>query len=360
MAICVSNRFVSGIGKCVASGKYCLQLVLMLVLSTAISTAWAQSSRLDDAANQPKVRVVATFSILGDLVKAIGGDRVELTTIVGPNADAHTFEPKPADVKALAHAQILVLNGLDFEAWLPRLIESSGFQGQQLLASQGVVVRHLSPKEALAHAHHTFPHDHDHDQVDEHAGHEHTHPVSDVDPHAWQNLQNGMIYAQNIMDGLILADPDHSRYFETRGKALIQKMSQLDQEIKQAFMGIPVNKRRVVSAHDAFGYFSQAYGIEFIAVAGLSNQAEVSAKEMARIVNTVKKEEIAGVFVEGTANPNLAKQIAKETGAAVGGALYADALAEPGHPADSYLGMMSWNAGQLIYVLKGEPKKDGD
>lgn len=313
------------------------------------------------------VKVVATFSILGDMVKEIGGEHVELTTIVGPNGDAHTFEPTPADVKALANAQVLVLNGLDFEAWLPRLIESAGFQGQQLLASQGVSVRHLSPDEA-AHTHH---HDHadghkhaDHAEPpkhveaghDDHAGPDHP-PLSDVDPHAWQSLENGIIYAANITEGLIKAAPAHRAYFKDRSKAFIEQMKKLDSEIKLALAEIPENKRKVVSSHDAFGYFSQAYGVHFVSVAGLSSQAEPSAREMAEIIDAVKKEGISGVFVENTTNPKLVSQIARETGATVGGTLYSDALAASGEPAASYLGMMTWNAGQLIYVLKGEQSK---
>ena len=280
------------------------------------------------------LQVVATFSILGDMVREIGGEHVVVKTIVGPGADAHSFEPTPRDIQALAKAQVLVLNGLDFETWLPRLVQSSGFKGAQVMASKGVTVRHLEDDEA-------------HDGEAGHGHHE-----SDVDPHAWQSLSNGMIYAQNIADGLTQAAPAHGSYFKNRAKLYIEQMKKLDAEIKQAFADIPQEKRRVITSHDAFGYFEQAYGIHFISVSGLSNDAEPSARDVAAIIDRAKKEKVAGVFVEQGLNPKMVSQIARETGAKVGGALYSDTLAKSDQPASTYLGMFSWNAGQLIYVLK--------
>ncbi|NYT58000.1 zinc ABC transporter substrate-binding protein [Alcaligenaceae bacterium] len=290
------------------------------------------------------LKVVATFSILGNLVSEVGGEHVELTTIVGPGADAHSFEPSPTDVKALAQAEVLVLNGLDFEAWLPRLIASAGFQGSQVLASKGVVVRSLAAEQADAHDH------------DAHKDHDHGHTAGEVDPHAWQSLENGIIYVRNITEGLSTAAPEYRTYFQGRGDLLIAQLQKLDAEIKLVLSAIPPEKRKVVSSHDAFGYFAQAYNIRFISVAGLSSQAEPSAREMAGIIDTIRKENIRGVFVENANSSKLANQIARETGAAVGGTLYADALGEKGSPAASYLGMFIWNAGQLIYVLNEEQK----
>ncbi|MFA7669965.1 MAG: zinc ABC transporter substrate-binding protein [Burkholderiaceae bacterium] len=289
--------------------------------------------------------VVATFSILGDMVKEVGGERVTVTTIVGVNDDAHHFEPTPHDAKALLDAKVLVLNGLDFETWLPRLLQASGFQGSQVLASKDVKVRQVSAAESDAHDHDHGGRGQDHGEDDD-AHHHHG------DPHAWQDLNNGMIYVRNIAAGLAKADPRNARYYEGRANSYIERMKKLDTEIRGAVAAIPPERRRVITSHDAFGYFGDAYGIEFIPIAGLSSQAEPSARDVARIITLARETGVAGVFIENMSSPQLAKQIAKESGAIMGGTLYADALAPPDQPAATYLGMFSWNAGRLVYVLK--------
>lgn len=282
------------------------------------------------AVSREPLPVVATFSILGDMVKEIGGERVALTTIVGPNSDAHSFEPTPQDARALQQARVLVLNGLDFENWLPRLLQASGFEGHQVLASQGVAVRTLKGA-------HYEDEDHAH---------------GEADPHAWQDLANGMIYARNIAAGLAQADPRNAGYYESRAAGYIARMQALDNEIRTAISAIPPERRRVISSHDAFGYFGAAYGIEFIPITGLSNRSEPSARDLARIITLARETRVGGVFIENMSNPVLAQQIARESGALMGGTLYADALGPPAQPAATYLGMLSWNAGRLVYVLK--------
>lgn len=294
------------------------------------------------------LRVVATFSILGDMVREVGGERVAVTTIVGRNSDTHNFEATPQDAKALLEARVLVLNGLDFEPWLPRLLEASGFKGQQVLASEGVAVRRLG--QATGHDQ-SGDHDHDHKQAYTHdEGHGHSH--GDVDPHAWQDLSNGLRYVRNIAQGLIRADPRNARYYEGRAANYSARIEALDAEIKAALTAIAPERRRVISSHDAFGYFGAAYGIEFIPVSGLSNQAEPSARDVARIITLARESGVRGVFIENMSNPVMAKQIARESGALMGGTLYADALGPVDEPASTYLGMFSWNAGRLVYVLK--------
>jgi zinc/manganese transport system substrate-binding protein len=294
-----------------------------------------------------RIPVVATFSILGDMAQEVGGDYVSVTTIVGPNGDAHTYEPTPRDVKALADAKVLVLNGLDFEGWLPRLLAASGFGGRQVLASQGVEVRHLGNGEVVQiKGDAADGHDHGHA-----SGEAHGHRAGDVDPHAWQNLANGVLYARNIAAGLAQVDPRHADYYNTRANLYIARMNKLDAEIKNAFGAIAPDRRTVITSHDAFGYFGQAYGIKFISLAGFSSDAEPTARDVAAIVDMARRQRVAGVFVENVNNPKLARQIARETGATVGGTLYSDALAPAGEPAGTYLGMFSWNAGRLIHVL---------
>lgn len=329
----------------------------LALLGGILCAAAAPASTAKVGRPREPLRVVATFSILGDMVREIGGDRIALTTIVGPNVDAHSFEPSPKDVKAFAGAQVLVSNGLGFEGWLPRLVESSGFKGVPVVASAGVTLRHLSaddvraagdaPETHEAHGGNGAPHT-GHDATE--AGHDHA--EGDVDPHAWQDLANGMVYAQNIADGLAQADPGNRVYYKNRAKAYTDTMKKLDTEIRNALESIPAGKRNVLTSHDSFGYFSRAYGIRFISVAGLSTEAEASARDVAAIIDRARKENISAVFFENSTNPKLVEQIARESGARVGGTLYADALAPPDQPAATYLGMFSWNAGRLIYVLK--------
>lgn len=301
----------------------------------------------------PPLQVVASFSVLGDMVKEVGGSHVNVVTIVGPNADAHTFEPTPQAVQALAKAQVLVSNGLDFETWLPRLIESSGFKGEHIVVSKGATLRKIDGDHDTAHDDHDHDHDtahHDHDHGTSHDGHHHEH--GDVDPHAWQNLKNGMVYARNIANGLAFADPLRATKYHRRAKKYLATMEKLDVEVRAALNAIPAEYRKAVTAHDAFGYFGDAYGVEFIPLAALSDAAEPSAKDVAAVIDRVRQEKRIGIFPEKISNTKLIDQLARDADAIVGGALYSDALDNPDEPAGTYLGMFHWNAGQLITVLK--------
>lgn len=313
--------------------------------------------------------VVASFSILGDMVSEIGGDHVELTTIIGLGGDAHAFEPTPEHARALAQARVLVVNGLGFEAWLPRLVAAADFKGLQIEASRGVEPRMLDGAGADAHAHHAHEHapasaaagdgkggvqEAGGAQAEGRAGHDGSHAEHEggVDPHAWQSLANGMLYARNIAAGLAKADPANAAEYAARADRYIEEMKKLDAELRLALGHIAPEKRKVVVPHDSLGYFGADYGIEFIPIAGISSQAEPSARDVAAIIDRLREVGGAAVFLEGSTNPRLAEQIARETGAEVGGTLYADTLGESDQPAGSYLGMFKWNAGQLIYALR--------
>lgn len=312
------------------------------------------------AADSAPLDVVASFSVLGDMVRVIGGDHVALTTIVGPNGDAHTFEPTPKDARALSQAKVLFVNGLGFESWMPRLVAASGFKGQEVVASKGVTPRELTPAEqALAameekHGHAPGRHAHasragagSHGRGAQENSTDHAH----IDPHAWQSLSNGLIYVQNITAALAAADPRHADDYREHARMYMQQIKTLDARIKQSLAAIPEARRKVVTSHDAFGYFGQAYGVQFISTVGISNEAEPSAKEVANIIRQVRREHVPAVFIENISNAKLIRQISRETGAKVGGTLYSDALAPPDQPAGTYLGMFEWNAGKLIYAL---------
>ncbi len=282
-----------------------------------------------EQANAEALPVVASFSILGDLTQQIGGDRVQVHTLVGAGADAHVYQPTPADAKTLSRAKLVIVNGLGFEGWIDRLIESSGYRGKLVVASKGI----NAIRQARAHA----------DRNAQQAG--------DLDPHAWQDLANARRYVLNIAEALGDADPANRSFYQANASRLNQQIDRLDVEIRAAFNALPAERRKVVTSHDAFAYFGLAYGIRFLAPVGISTDAEPSAGEVGAIIRQIRQERIRAMFIENIADPRLLERISRESGARIGGTLYSDSLAKPGNPADSYLGMMRQNAKTLATAL---------
>lgn len=273
-----------------------------------------------------KIKAVASFSILGDMVKQVGGDRVEVTTLVGPDGDAHVYEPTPADARNLAASNILFVNGLGFEGWMDRLEKSSDFKGPVVVASKGV-----SPRQMVE----------DEDGKTEEI----------TDPHAWQSLANGKIYVANIRDGLIAADPAGKATYEANAAAYLDAIAKEEAAVKDTLGKPPEDRRRIITSHDAFGYFGAAYDIEVIAPEGVSTESEASAKDVAKIIRQIKAGNIPAVFIENITDHRLLDQIARETGAKIGGTLYTDALSAPDGPAPTYLGMFRHNVEALSQAL---------
>lgn len=269
-----------------------------------------------------KVKAVASFSILGDMVKQVGGDRVEVTTLVGPDGDAHVYEPTPADAKNLAAANILFVNGLGFEGWMDRLEKSSGFNGKTVVASTGVTSRQMVEDDKKI-----------------------------TDPHAWQSLENGKLYVANIRDGLIAADPEGKAEYEANAAKYLDALTQEDEAVKAAMAKLPPERRKIITTHDAFGYFGAAYGLEVIAPEGVSTESEASAKDVAKIIRQIRAQHIPAVFVENITDRRLLDQIANETGSKIGGTLYTDALSPPEGPAPTYLDMFHHNLEELTQAL---------
>lgn len=304
-----------------------------------------------------KLKVVASFSILGDLASEIGGDHVEVRTLVGPDGDAHTFEPSPSDAKALGGAAVLVENGLGLEGWLGRLVTVSGFKGETVVASEGVrtIAFQGGDGHGTEEAAHGAEAGHDHDGHDhsghDHAAHEgHSH---DVDPHAWQNPLNGVLYVRNIVAGLSKADPEHAAEYKARGDQLAAALEAVDARFNAEFAAIPEARRKIVTSHDAFGYFADAYGIQFAAPEGVSTESEASAADVAKIIRQIKAENITALFAENITDPRLLNQIARETGVTIGGALYSDALSTSDGPASTYLRMFENNGAALLSAMSG-------
>lgn len=262
-----------------------------------------------------KVEVVASFSILADLVRQVGGERVNVRSIVPANTDAHVYEPKPADVAAVGRAKLVVINGLGFEAWADRIVRASNYSGERLVASRGI--RALSVR-------------------------------GQTDPHAWQDAANAKIYIANIRDALSKVDPAGATGYASRAASYSGQLDRLDAEIRNTFARIPQANRKVVTSHDAFHYFGDAYDVVFLAPQGVSTEAQASAKDVAAMIRQIKDEGIRAVFVENMTNGRVVQQIASETGIKVGGTLYADAL---GGVASSYIAMMRHNARAIAGAL---------
>ena len=274
------------------------------------------------------LRVVASFSILADLAREVGGERVAVTSLVGPEADAHGYAPSPGDGKRLAQADVVVVNGLGFEGWLDRLVRASGTKAPVVVASTGVRPR------------------------SEDAGHGHNHG-HDTDPHAWQSVANARIYVGNIRDGLAKADPGHAADYARNADAYLARLGALDAELRATLATIPPERRRIITTHDAFGYFADAYGLTFVAAQGVSTESEASPREVAALIRQIKRERIPAVFVETITDPRLMEQVSRESGARIGGRIHSDALSGPTGSAPTYIEMMRTNAKAFAEALKG-------
>ncbi|QFT34203.1 Metal ABC transporter substrate-binding lipoprotein precursor [Labrenzia sp. THAF82] len=264
------------------------------------------------------LKIVASFSILGDMVEQVVGDHAKVTTIVGPDADAHVYQPSVADARAVAESDVIFVNGLGFETWSETLISESGTEATVHVATEGVT------------------------------------PVmvdGETDPHAWNSLSNGVIYVRNIAEAMGKAMPDHADDFNANAEAYIAKLEALDKETRTRLAALPEDRRTVVTAHDAFGYLADAYGLTFLAPVGIDTEAEPSARDLAVLITQLKEQGAAALFVENITSPALVQQISDETGIEIGGRLFSDALSERGGPATSYLAMFEHNLGTLIEAL---------
>jgi len=267
---------------------------------------------------QERLNVVGSFSILADFARAIGGDRVDVMTLVGPNADVHVYTPAPSDAKTIAGAKLVIVNGLGLEGWLPRLVQSAGGKATIVVASTGI-----APLKRGAEA----------------------------DPHAWQSVPNAKIYVANIRDALAAADPADAAAFHANAGRYLAELGALDAEVRAAVANIPPERRKVISTHDAFGYFAEAYGIAFIAPLGVSTETEPRARDIAGIIGQIKQAKIPAVFLENMSDDRLIGRIAAESGAKLGGTLYSDALTSEKGDAPTYIAMVKHNITALTSAL---------
>ena len=283
-------------------------------------------------ASEPPVRVVVTFSILGDLVSQVGGSRISVAVLAGPEEDAHVFQPTPAQAQQVAQARLVLSNGLGFEGWMNRLLKSANFKGEHVVVTMGIV-----PLKSSSHGHSH--------------GHKHGHSHGNLDPHAWQDVRNVLVYVKNITLGLCTVDRFGCPSYQTNAERLTESLNALHREIESSWATIPIERRKVVTSHDAFAYYGNAYQVQFLSPQGVSTEAEASAKGVGRLIRQIKKEGIQALFVENISDGRLIEQIARETGLQPSGELYSDALSKPGGPATTYSDMMRHNTRLLTSAI---------
>ncbi|MGF6229770.1 zinc/manganese transport system substrate-binding protein [Inquilinus ginsengisoli] len=270
-----------------------------------------------------KLQVVTSITVLADIAKQVGGDTVEVRSLVGPNGDAHVYEPTPQDAQAVTKANLVVVNGLELEGWMDRLVAASGTKATVVVATEGVPTRKM---------------DEDGQEI--------------TDPHAWNSAANGAIYAANITKALTVADPAHAATYQANGAKYEAELKALDAWARSEVAAIPAAKRKVITSHDAFGYLGAAYGIEFHAPVGFSTESEASAGDIAKLIDQIKQEHIKAVFIENATDPRLVQQVAKASGAEMGGELYAEALSTEDGPASTYAKMFRYNISLLVAGMK--------
>lgn len=291
----------------------------MLNRRTLLAAALALAAPARAAERPAPLRLLASFSILADLVRQIGDERGAVAALVGPDGDAHVFQPSPADAGKAADAKLIFVNGLGFDPWMERLAAAAGARDRLITASAPVTPRKRDGR--------------------------------DLDPHAWQSVPNARRYVETIRDALIKADPDGAAAYGGNAAAFLKQLDAVDGEIRAAVAALPKDRRVIVTTHDAFGYFSAEYGLTFLAPKGVSSEAEASPKDVARIIRQIKAEKIPAVFLENVTDPRLMERIAQETGARIGGKLYSDSLSPPDGPAPTYVQMMRHNIREFTKAL---------
>lgn len=284
------------------------------------SAALAAMHPLAGRAQTATPRIVASFSILADMARELAPVDARVTALVGPDADAHVYEPTPADAKRLAQADLVLINGLGFEGWIERMVKVSGYRGTVIVATKGIKTRS--------------------------GGHH------DVDPHAWQDLALARHYADNISAAIAQRWPQQHDEIARRNAGYVARIDSLDRQVRDWLGTVPRAQRRVISSHDAFGYFGAAYGVDFLAPQGWNTHSEPSAAAVARLIRQIKKDGVRAIFIENISDPRLVERIARDSGVRIGGTLYSDALSGPDGPAPTYLRLVEHNARSLAAALQ--------
>ncbi|RMV42930.1 Cation ABC transporter periplasmic cation-binding protein [Pseudomonas syringae pv. helianthi] len=292
----------------------------LMVLSSIAALALSAFATLAQA---KPLEAVASFTVIADMVSTVGGDRVHVKSLIGPNGDPHVYEPTPSDAQALKNADLAFVSGLHLEGWMDRLIKASGYKGKPVVLSEGVKTRSM---------------DEDGKRI--------------VDPHAWNSAANGVIYVRNIIAALKKADPEGASVYQANGDRYIVELQQLDIYARDQIHSIPNAKRKILTSHDAFGYFGDAYGVTFLSPLGLSTESEASAADVSKLIRQIKAEHVSAYFFENSSDPRLVKQIAEASGAQPGGELYVESLSPADGPAPTYAKMFRYNVDTLTTAMK--------
>lgn len=295
------------------------RLMMLSPMAAIVLSAFAS------LAQAKPLEAVASFTVIADMVSNVGGDRVHVSSLIGPNGDPHVYEPTPRDAQALKSADLTFVSGLHLEGWMDRLIKASGYKGQPVVLSDGIKTRYMQEDGKLI-----------------------------TDPHAWNSAANGVIYVRNIIAALKKADPEGASVYEANGQRYIVQLQQLDLYAREQVQSVPESKRKILTSHDAFGYFGDAYGVTFLSPLGFSTESEASAADVAKLIRQIKSEHVTAYFFENSGDPRLVKQIADASGAQPGGELYVEALSPPDGPAASYVQMFRYNVDKLTAAMKGK------
>ncbi|WP_201016956.1 metal ABC transporter substrate-binding protein [Pseudomonas cichorii] len=295
------------------------RLMMLSSMAAIVLSAFAS------LAQAKPLEAVASFTVIADMVSNVGGERVHVTSLIGPNGDPHVYEPTPRDAQALRSADLTFVSGLHLEGWMDRLIKASGYKGQPVVLSDGIKTRYMQEDGKLI-----------------------------TDPHAWNSAANGVIYVRNIIAALKKADPEGASVYEANGQRYIVQLQQLDLYARDQIQSVPESKRKILTSHDAFGYFGDAYGVTFLSPLGFSTESQASAADVAKLIRQIKSEHVTAYFFENSGDPRLVKQIADASGAQPGGELYVEALSPADGPAASYAQMFRYNVDKLTTAMKGQ------
>lgn len=299
----------------------------MLARSLLAGSLLATASALAAPASAKTVEAVASFTVLADMVRQVGGDHVHVLSMVPPNGDPHEYEPTPDDAKNLKAADLVFTSGLGLEGWFGRLAKAAGYQGKPIVASDGIKTRKMEEDGKTI-----------------------------TDPHAWNSIPNAEIYVTGIETALAKADPDDAAAFESNAAAYRAKLKELDAYARKEVDSVPKDERKVLTTHDALSYFGATYGVKFLSPLGFSTENEPSAAQVANVIRQIKAEHIGTYFFENSNDPRLVKQIGDATGAQPGGELYVEALSPPDGPAPTYADMFKYNVDKLVSGMKAEHK----
>jgi ABC-type Zn uptake system ZnuABC Zn-binding protein ZnuA len=307
-----------------------------------LAASLAQSTAAQTPASGDPLSVVASFSILGDLVRQVGGNAIQVTSLIGPGVDAHTYDPAPADLVALSEADIIFENGLGFEPWLDGFFASAQPAATRIVVSDGITPREIGGEDT------------GHDEAG--GAHEGEDGHGAFDPHVWHDVANAIVMTENIRDALVAADPANAAQYEANAAAYVAELEALDAAIREQVATLPAERRRLVTSHDTFGYFADAYGFDVVGtvLGSLSTEvADPAARDVAALIAEIEAAGVPAIFAENVANPDLIASIAAEAGVELAPPLYTDALGPEGSPGATYMGMMRSNVETIVSALAG-------